>query len=302
MATAHRDPADLYLSRLGTDHSRVTARSALRTVARILDVEAIDWGALTYGDLAFVRAELGQFSVAWGNTVLSVLRGVLREAQRLGVLDAATVNDVFELPRIRGSSGRLGRDLPESDIVALLDTLDLRTAIGRRDGALLALLVDGAFRRSETVMVEATGWSAADRVLTLAQGKGRKRRVVPFPQWSAELIDAWLDIHPGDGLMLRSIDRWGNIGASMSATSVPLVLNRLCEQAGIEPVSAHAFRARRLTQVITHGDLSLARDMAGHSSISTTSRYDRRGLDELVQVIQSVPVMRTRVAQPRLVA
>jgi hypothetical protein len=36
------DPADLYLARLGTDHSRRTAHSALRTVATMLDVDAVD--------------------------------------------------------------------------------------------------------------------------------------------------------------------------------------------------------------------------------------------------------------------
>jgi hypothetical protein len=49
------DPADLYLARLGTDHSRRTARSALTTVAALLGVDAIDWSAITYAELALVR-------------------------------------------------------------------------------------------------------------------------------------------------------------------------------------------------------------------------------------------------------
>lgn len=35
------DPAKLYLSQLGTDHSRAMACSALRTIARALGVETI---------------------------------------------------------------------------------------------------------------------------------------------------------------------------------------------------------------------------------------------------------------------
>jgi hypothetical protein len=68
------DPADLYVARLGTDHSRRTARSALTTVAGLLGVEAVDWSAVTYAELALVRAGLGGYSVAWGNTCWSVVR------------------------------------------------------------------------------------------------------------------------------------------------------------------------------------------------------------------------------------
>jgi len=42
--TCAPDPAALYLARLGTDHSRRTATAALSTVARLLDVNTINWG------------------------------------------------------------------------------------------------------------------------------------------------------------------------------------------------------------------------------------------------------------------
>jgi len=91
---ATADPADLYLARLGTDHSRRTARSVLRTVASLLGVDAIDWTAVTYAELAMVRAGLGGYSVAWGNTCWSVVRQVILEATRLGLVDQHLVDDV----------------------------------------------------------------------------------------------------------------------------------------------------------------------------------------------------------------
>lgn len=285
MTPSSCDPAEVYVVRLGTEHSRATARSALRTVSRALDVEHIDWPSLTYADLAHVRASLGRLSVGWANSVWSVTRQVMIEGRRLGVIDSGVVDDVLALPRLRGGTGRLGRNIDGEEIAALLAVLDLKTPTGCRDGALLALLVDGALRRSETVSVATDDWSSSRRLLTVAQGKGRKSRVVPFPEWSADLIDRWIDVHPGGGMLLRSIDRWGRVADSMSSSTVPMILERLCDRAGIQPVSAHAFRAHRLTEVITCGGLGLARVLAGHSSTSTTSIYDRRGLSELEEVV-----------------
>ena len=141
------DPAELYLSQLGTDHSRATARSALRTVARALGVESIDWASLTYADFARVRAGLGRLSVPWGNACLSVLRRCAVEGRRVGVLDAALVDDVLSLPRLRGTSGRLGRDIDSDEIQALFDACDPDTAVGRRDRALYARPCRGLYRR-----------------------------------------------------------------------------------------------------------------------------------------------------------
>lgn len=88
------DPAELYLSQLGTEHSRAIARSAFRTIGRALGVETIDWTSLTSANLAQVRAELGRLSIPLGNACLSVLRRCVVESRKLGVLDPALVDDV----------------------------------------------------------------------------------------------------------------------------------------------------------------------------------------------------------------
>ncbi len=141
--TCTPDPAALYLARLGTDHSRRTATAALRTVARLLDVDTIDWAAITYAEVATVRAGLGAFSVSWGNTCWTVVRQVLGEARRLGLVDQQLLDDVRALPRLRGTSGRLGRDVADDEVAALLDVCDPGTAVGRRDAALVVQRTKG---------------------------------------------------------------------------------------------------------------------------------------------------------------
>lgn len=289
------DPAEIYLSHLGTAHSRATARSALRTIARALGVETIDWESLTYADFARIRAELGRLSVPWGNACLSVLRRCAMEGRRVGVLDAALVDDVLALPRLRGTSGRLGRDIDSNEIQSLFDACDPDTVVGRRDRALLALLVYGGLRRSECAAVDVADVDVVNRVITVRAGKGRKTRHVPLPRAAVAILGEWVDKHPGNGQLLRSVDRWQNIGDRLSSDSVACILERLCDRAGVERASAHAFRAHRITEVIAQpgSSLSLGARLAGHSSTSVTARYDRRGIDALSGVVDDLDNAKT---------
>ncbi len=58
--------------------------------------------------------------MAWGNTCWTVARQVVAEARRLKLVDQQLVDDVIALPRLRGSSGRLGRDVDGGEVAALL--------------------------------------------------------------------------------------------------------------------------------------------------------------------------------------
>jgi integrase len=292
------DPAELYLSQLGTDHSRATARSALSTIARSLGVETIDWASLTYADFARIRAELGRLSVPWGNACLSVLRRCAVEGRRVGVLNAALVDDVLSLPRLRGTSGRLGRDIDSDEIQALFDACDPDTAVGRRDRALLTLLAYGALRRSECAAVDVADVDLVNRILTVRAGKGRKTRQVPLPRAAVTVLGEWMDMHPGDGQLLRAVDRWGNIGGRLTSDSVAFVLERLCDRAGVERASAHAFRAHRISNLLDTGDPLLAQRFAGHSSVSTTAIYDRRADDALASLIDAIDATESRGTSP----
>jgi integrase len=299
--TSAPDPAALYLARLGTEHSRRTATAALSTVATLLGVDTVDWSSITYAELAMVRAGLGGYSVSWGNTCWTVVRQVVGEARRMGLVDQQLVDDVLALPRLRGTGGRLGRDVADDEVAALLDACDPDTVVGRRDGALVVLLAAGGLRCSETANATVGDWDAGTSRLVVPCGKGRVPRVVPMPAWAAERIDDWLEGHPGDGRLLRAIDRWGNLGPLLSPRGVSHLLAGLCAAAGIEVMSPHALRAHRITEVIEASDPLVAQRLAGHAQVTTTTRYDRRGLDDLAGVVDSLG-QPGRTSRPRLVA
>lgn len=86
------------------------------------------------------------------NKVLASLRGVLRKAWRLGLVDAETYRRAVDLPTVRGERLPQGRGLSRRELQKLFVACATdRTPVGRRDAALIAVLYGGGLRRSEIV-------------------------------------------------------------------------------------------------------------------------------------------------------
>src|SRR5262249_8005187 len=102
---ADRHPASVYLASLGTG-SRRTMRQSLEVIAGFLsggraDIRTLAWGRLRYQHTQAVRTALaGQYAPQTTNKMLTALRGVLKEAWRLGLMDAENYHRAVDLKRI----------------------------------------------------------------------------------------------------------------------------------------------------------------------------------------------------------
>jgi integrase len=92
-------------------------------------------------------------------------------------------------------------------------------------------------------------------------------------------LDEWL-IRRGDalGALLVPVNKGGAICIRrMTDHAVFLVCRRRAGQAGIKPFSPHDMRRTFIGDLLDAGaDISLAQQLAGHASVSTTQKYDRR--------------------------
>lgn len=83
------------------------------------------------------------------NVRLSAIRNLIGEAKRAGVLGAEESSQMTDIPNVRQQGTRLGNWLTREQAKELLAIPDRSTLKGKRDYALLALLVGCALRRQE---------------------------------------------------------------------------------------------------------------------------------------------------------
>src|SRR5439155_15162632 len=196
-----RHPAAVYLASLAPG-SRRTMRQALDMIAGLLtggraDAETLDWAALRYPHTQAVRAALAErYQPATANKMLAALRGVLREAWRLGYVSAEEYHRAVDLATVRGSTLPRGRALTAGELRALFAAVaeDARPATRTRDAALLAGLYGAGVRRAEAVALDVADYDPETGALTIRRGKGNKARMMYATNGAREALAAWLRV------------------------------------------------------------------------------------------------------------
>lgn len=282
-----RQPALVYLASLAPG-SRRTMRQALNAMAGLFtggqaDLEIFPWHRLEYAHTTAVRSVLAQhYAPATANKMLSALRGVLKEAWRLGYMDAEAYQRATDLKAVRGDTEVLaGRELTQGELRALLDTCAVDpSAAGVRDAAILAIVYGAGCRRAEAARLEVAHLDAAAGALTV-HGKGNKIRIAYARGGAAEVLRAWLARRgTTPGRLLVPVSQRGLIDAArrMSEKAIYKRLQKRATQAGVRPFSPHDCRRTFAGDLLDAGaDLSTVQRLMGHANVSTTAKYDRRG-------------------------
>lgn len=295
-----RHPVLVYLARLAPG-SRRTMRQALDIVAETVssgqaDALALDWSRLAYQHTAAVRAVLAErYAPATANKMLAALRGVMKEAWRLGQLDAEAYRRAADLASVRGERLLRGRQLSAGELRALFRACaDDPTPAGRRDAALLAVLYGGGLRRAEAVGLDLASYAPTAQTLVV-RGKGNAERLVFLPPGAVTALQGWLAVRaadpgrpgpgaphhgaPGPGPLFVPINRGGRLGRwRLSAQAVLGVLRKRAAEANVAACSPHDLRRTAASDLFDAGvDVGVVQRVLGHANVATTVRYDRRG-------------------------
>lgn len=283
---ADRKSAAVYLARLAPG-SRRTMRQALDSIAALLtdgrlDAKSFPWAALRYEHTHAVRAKLAErYAAATANKMLAALRGVLREAWRLQQMNAEDFHRAIDLPPVKGSPLLRGRALNAGELRALFDACARDAApAGRRDAAMLAVLYGGGIRRAEAVALDVADYDIETGALTVRGGKGNKDRVGYASNGSKSALDAWLTVRGGDpGPLFVPVNKGGNlILRHMTDHAVWKMVQKRAARASVRKFSPHDLRRSFCSDLLDLGvDIAVVQQLAGHSNIATTARYDRRG-------------------------
>ena len=162
----------------------------------------------------------------------------------------------------------------------LLDAPDSASLKGKRDRAMLAILLHHALRREELCTL--TRKDLQDRrgmPYLVVHGKGGKTRYVPLHPAAGGLIYDYLDADnrgsADAGPLFRPMhERY--LGGAITADAVYKLARGYSRRLGFE-IGAHSLRATAATNALDHeADIAKVQEWLGHANIATTRIYDRR--------------------------
>jgi integrase len=295
---ADRNPAAVYLASLSAG-SVPSRRSKLGKIAGLagFDVETMPWHKLEYQHVAWIRARLAeQYSARTANDMMYALKAVLREAWRLGYIGAEQWMKIDDIDPIKTDNDDLdvtGRALTPAEISRLMIACASdRSIAGVRDAAVIALGYGLGMRRSEITRLQMKDYDRENGTITV-HGKGHKTRILPVDNGALDALSDWLAIRGDEpGKVFWGINKGGNLSShSLSLRAVHELLEKRAAQAGLDDVTFHDLRRSFITHLLDRGnDVALVAKLAGHSSPTTTLRYDRRRMERRRQAIGSLHV------------
>jgi len=279
-------PAQLFVATLLPGASQRTAVEAMQRLLRLWQIDApwqtFAWHQLTARETTYARlALMRDYAPITARTTLSMLRGVLRQAFRVGLMTAETYQRAILLPPVRLESAPAGRMLTDAEIERLATyTRGQPSPQGPLLTAIFAAGLGAGLRREELVALSASAL-ANDRAHLLVRGKGGRERVQALPPWAGEAIAAWLTVRRGLGLtcdaMFTPISPQGTArDEGFTVLGMWRVISATGQAAGCEHFTPHDLRRTFCSKMLDRADLSSTQKLMGHKSATTTVRYDRR--------------------------
>jgi integrase/recombinase XerD len=227
---------------------------------------------------AVLRESTG-VSVAATQNFVAGLKAFLRFCFVEGLVAVDLSEAALAITGRRRSS--LPRGISPAQAKALLASCDRRSALGRRDYALLVILLRLGLRRSEVVglRLDDIDWRAGEVVV---RGKGAREDRLPLPADVGQAIAAYLRRGRPQGdrreVFLRARAPYGPMAPGTVASSV----RRACRRAGIPEVGSHRLRHTVACQMVAAGvPLVQIAQVLRHHSLQTTAVYARLDLDRL---------------------
>jgi len=263
---------------------------------RFLRACALPFHELRTDRLAEFRASLMRSGLAPAtvNRIIAAVKGVLQHCWQSGLFDGETMSRCkASLKSVRGSTLPKGRHIPKAEIARLFQVISRSpNPAASRDAAIIALMCIG-LRRAEIAALHMADYQQ-DNGRLIVRGKGGKERAVFLTNGAKAAVEDWMAVRgaqPSDELLL-AVDKAGSIVPhGITAQSVYASLQRRASEAGLR-MTPHDFRRSFIGEALGGGvDVVTVQHLVGHSSPSTTARYDRRGeeVKRSAMAVVSVP-------------
>jgi site-specific recombinase XerD len=245
--------------------------------------EAVTLSNLRATDIVrFVRREAPRLHTKRAKLLTSALRSFLRY---LSYRSETKLDLAAAVPVVANwSMSSIPRAIAADQVRQLLDSIDRRSATGRRDYAILLLLARLGLRSGEVTSLELDDidWSAGQLSV---RGKSGRRSELPLPGDVGKAIAAYLRRgRPASTSRRVFLRAKAPIRGFRGSSGVGSIVRHRLQRAGIDAPTygAHQFRHGLATGLL-HQGASLAEigELLGHHSPETTKIYIKVDLDAL---------------------
>ena len=212
---------------------------------------------------------------------LVAIRGVMREAYKLKMIDADTHIGIGLIKYQVAKSQGTGRALSAEEQVGLIEVCqaDENTLMGLRDATIFYVLLKLGLRRSEVIKLDVKDVKFKTNKIRI-DGKGGKVVHLDLVEPLKTHLLKWLDARgrTTGALFPPFAPKHGTIrvGKRMSPQAIYAIVRRRAAQADIPTPQVHDFRRTFITVGTKAGiPIEIMRELARHENISTTASYQR---------------------------
>jgi len=265
------------LKSVGSTVTKAMYRKAIEDLFRWLAKQGSP--ALTESSIRshLVYLESVGYAPATLNQRLSAFRKLAAVAANFDLLPLDQAVQICRICNVRHTATAPTASLSKQKSEELINAPDSQTSKGKRDRALLAMLVGCALRRREVVNLDVEDIQYADRraVFMRVAGHRGQIRLIAIPGWVEEALSQWLSSAGIDrGPILRAVSRQGEIASDrLSPQTVFNIVKQYGKRIG---VAVRPDDLRRTCAKLCHpgdGELDQMRALLGHSSLAATERF-----------------------------
>ena len=218
----------------------------------------------------FLARECPRRSVSGARDLVGRLRPFLRYLHVAGLIETPLMWAVPGVADLRDRS--LSRGVEPRVVSRLLASCDRRRTVGRRDYAILLLLIRLGLRAGEVaaMRLEDLDWRTGELVV---RGKGDRRDRLPLPVDVGQALASYLQRRGPSELRAVFLRMRAPAGA-LTRIGVCSVVQDACVRAGVPPVGAHRLRHTAATAMLREGaSLTEIALVLRHREIKTTAQY-----------------------------